>query len=46
MLERASRARSRMTVFPGSYSDEETPGIVATGGFDNGLTRAQCRDSY
>ena len=46
MLEWASRARSRMTAFPESYSDEETPGIVVTGGFDNGPTRAQSRDSY
>ena len=46
MLERASRARSRMTVFPESYSDEESPGMVAAGGYDDGLTRAQCRDSY
>ena len=46
MLERASRARSRMTVFLESRSDEETLGIVVTGGCDNGLTRAQCRDSY
>ena len=46
MLERAGRARSRMTVFRESYSDEKSPGIVAAGGYDNGLTRAQSRGSY